>query len=419
MKIIEVTNRKTRHLFLKTPKILYKNDPYWVCPPDPEIESIFNPRQNRFFKEGEAIRWILVNEKNKPLGRIAAFYYREYARSHKQPTGGTGFFECINDQGAANLLFDTAKKWLESKGMEAMDGPVNFGENDNHWGLLVKGFIHPGYGMPYNFPYYRELFENYGFKLFFEQFSYHMDITLPFPDRFWKIADWVMRRPGFRFEHARLSEAGKYINDLVTIYNTAWAEMKENFTPLEAEVVKKDFLKNKAVIDEELVWFVYHNDEPVALYLLLPDINMILKHFNGRLHLINKLRFLYYQKTRKIKRVRAVMAGVVPKYQGTGLESGIFKSLEPVFSKKYWYTEIELSWVGDFNPKMRSVYEAVGGKLSKIHHTYRYLFDRNAPFERYMPEIAEDKEKFHAQKFQTEVHPDSGAIRKKYNYLKK
>ncbi len=418
MKIIEVTDRKTRHHFLKLPKILYKNDPYWVCPPDNEIEGVFDPMKNRFFVQGAATRWILSGDNNKPIGRIAAFFYHDYAVSHKQPTGGIGFFECINDQGAANLLFDTAKTWLNSKGMQAMDGPINFGENDSNWGLLVNGFINPGYGMPYNFPYYKELFDNYGFQTFFEQYSYHIDITVPFPERFWKIADWVMRKPGFRFEHFKFNEVDRFINDMVTIYNAAWSEMKDNFTPLEPEVIRKSFLKAKPIIDEEFIWFVYHNDEPVGIYIILPDINMILKHLNGKMHIINQLRFLYYKKTNSIKRVRAVMAGIVPKYQGAGLESGIFKSLEPVFRKKPWITEIELSWVGDYNPKMRAIYEAVGGKLSKKHLTLRYLFDRDAAFERYMPDIVDDKEKFKAYKFQTEVHPDSGAIRLPYNYLK-
>jgi len=312
----------------------------------------------------------------------------------------------------------TYEKWLESEGIQAMDGPINFGENDNNWGLLIAGFTHPGYGMNYHFPYYRELFENYGFQTYYEQFSYHIDATVDFPERFWKIAEWVMRKPDLRFEHFKFKEVDKYINDFVTIYNIAWSEFKDNFTPLIPDVVKKSFLKAKAIIDEELIWFVYHKDEPVGVYIIFPDVNMILKHLNGKMHLINKLRFLYYQKTHAIKRVRALIAGVVPKFQGTGIESGIFKNLEKTFKKKLWLTEVELSWVGDYNPKMRSVYEAVGGKLAKKHITYRYLFDRNAKVQRYMPEYSLDKEKFHADTFQTEIAPDSGAIRKKYNYLK-
>ena len=79
--------------------------------------------------------------------------------------------------------------------MEAMDGPVNFGENFFHWGLLTEGFMPQGYGMPYNKPYYRKLFEDYGFKLYYKQFTYELDITDPnLPDRFWKIAAWVAKK---------------------------------------------------------------------------------------------------------------------------------------------------------------------------------------------------------------------------------
>ena len=79
-----------------------------------------------------------------------------------------GFFECINDKSASILLMDTCRNWLQENGMEAMDGPINFGENDNFWGLLIYGFTHPAIGMNYNPPYYQEFFESYGFKTYFE-----------------------------------------------------------------------------------------------------------------------------------------------------------------------------------------------------------------------------------------------------------
>jgi GNAT superfamily N-acetyltransferase len=418
MRIIEVSDRKSRYDFLRVPKLLYKRDPYWVCPLDNDTENTFIPSHNPLFKEGNACRWILKDEKNNLIGRIAAFHHRDYVKSNQQPTGGIGWFECINDQGAAKLLFDTAKEWLQKEGMEAMDGPVNFGETDINWGLLVAGFTHPGFGMTYNFPYYSELFENYGFLPYYEQYSYHIDITKEFPDRFWKIADWIMKKPDFRFEHVRIREKEKYIQDMVKIYNEAWGEFKENFIPLQPYAILKTFKKAKPVIIEELIWFVYHKDEPVAFFIMLPDVNMIFKHLNGKLHFINILRFLYYKNTHTIKRIRALIAGVIPKYQGTGIESAVFKKLETVFTKHPWWTEIELSWVGDFNPRMRAVYEAVGAKLAKKHITFRYLFDREAKFERFMPDSLKNYDKMKLKSFQTEVSPDSGAIRKKYNYLK-
>lgn len=418
MKIIEVTDKKTRFDFLNTARDLYQKDPFWICPLDTFIEDTFNPLKNKYFTKGDACRWILKNDDSKLIGRIAAFYYLPYSDKNKQPTGGIGWFECINDQKAANLLLDTAKGWLEKEGFKAMDGSINFGENDHYWGLLVDGFTHPGMGMNYNPPYYKNLFETYGFKTYYEQFTYHIDVTIDFPERFWKIAEWVLRKPDFSFVNVDLRNVDKYINDLIKIVNESWPGFKEDFNPLQPEVVRREFLNLKPILDKDFIWFIYHKDEPVGFFLFFPDLNMILKHLNGKLHLINKLRFLYYKKRGYIKRVRAIAAGIVPRFQGIGLESAVFMKLQEVFRKRPWFTEIEISWVSDTNPKMRSVYEAVGSKLSKKHITYRYLFDRSAEFVRFMPQVIEKIKNDKTKSFQTEVYPDSGAIHKKYNYFR-
>jgi len=418
MKIIAVNSPETRRDFLNTARIFYRHDPNWVCPLDSVVENFFRHETNRYFVNGDARRWILKNDDGRPIGRIAAFYYKPYSDKNKQPTGGIGWFDCIDDQNAANLLFDTAKDWLAGEGYRAMDGPINFGENDNYWGLLVDGFTLPGMGMPYNFPYYRKLFETYGFKTYYEQFTYHIDLTVAFPERFWKIADWVLKKPNFKFVNPDLKKLDKFINDLIKIVNEAWPNFKSDFIPLRPEVIRSEFKNLQSIIDEEFIWFIYHNDEPVGFFLFFPDINMILKHLNGKLHLLNKLRFFYYKNSHSVKRVRAIAAGIVPKFQGMGLESAVFRKLRDVFTRKPWFTEIEISWVADFNPKMRSVYEAVGAKLSKKHITLRYLFDRNAEFVRFMPEVTEKIASDKTKKFQQEISPDSGSLKHKYNYFK-
>ena len=114
----------------------------------------------------------------------------------------------------------------------------------------------------------------------------------------------------------------------------------------------------------------------------MPDINQILTKMNGKFNLWNKLKFLYYLKRKTITRARISIMGVVPKYQRFGVESAIFWHMDKVMKRKPHYNEMELSWVGDFNPKMISIYESVGGVRMKTHYTYRYLFDRNKPFTR-------------------------------------
>ena len=389
MEIIEVTSKKTRAEFLRVPKILYRNDPCWVCPLDNEINGIFNPTRNPSFRKGEAIRWILKTKEGRLIGRVAAFTDKVREAEYGQPTGGMGFFECIDDQQAAFMLFDAACNWLKGKGMQAMDGPINFGENHNHWGLLVEGFSHPGYGMPYQFPYYRNLFESYGFRPYFRQYSYHRDISSVniFPERFMKIAEWVARKPDFSFRHFRYREAGRFVADMASIYNETWSSFKEDFTPLDTNEIIRGVKEAKPIIDEELIWFAYHKDQPVAFFMLLPDANQILKHLNGKLTLINMFRFQVMKWTHKMTRVRAFIAGVVPRFQNSGIESAIFKQLFDVFMRKRYYREIELSWVGDYNPRMISIYEAIGAQPAKLHITFRYLFDPDAVFKTYIQEM--------------------------------
>jgi len=394
MQIIEVKNQLDKKEFLDFPRRLYRDDPCWVCMLDTELEAIFDPDRNRMFRQGEAIRYILKDEHGTTIGRIAAFFDRTRSSVYRQKTGGIGFFEVIDNREAAFALFDAGKGWLASHGMEAMDGPVNFGENDSNWGLLVDGFMQQGYGMPYNMKYYREFFEAYGFRNYYEQYSYHREVRdsngkiNEFPPRIMKIAEWLTKRPGYSFSHFESAKKDKFISDFVQIYNSAWAVFKEDFVPMAPEVIDEVFRKAKAVIDEDIIWFAYFNEKPIAFFILLPDVNQIIKPFKGRLNPWNIIRFLWAKSVHKITRMRAVVGGVHPAHQNTGVESAIFYKLYEVFRLKPWYRELELSWVGDYNPKMTAIYEALGATRAKTHITFRYMINENLEFVRYNDEMA-------------------------------
>jgi len=375
---IEVTGKKTSRAFLDLPKQLYRNDPNYICPLDSTIEAIFNPAINVFYSHGEAIRWIFNDENGNVVGRCAAFINRKKAFNFQQPTGGMGFFECINDKKVAFYIFDTCREWLKVRGMEAMDGPINFGENDNFWGLLVDGFMPPSFGMNYNFPYYQDFFEEYGFRSYFEQVTNHLDMTVPFPERFWKIADWVRQRPGYSFTHFRWKESEKFIDDFKTIYDDAW-QFHENFTPINKDVLRDQLREMKAISEEDFIWFAYHENEPIAFLVMVPDANQMLRHFKGKIGFFGKLKFLWLKKMKGFTRARITVMGIRPKYQKSGIESAIFWHMDKMMKHHPEYNEVELSWVGDFNPKMRQLHESVGGHFAKRHITYRYLF--NAPGE--------------------------------------
>jgi hypothetical protein len=381
MQLIEVTDKKTKKQFHKVPYLIYKNDSNWIAPIQGMVEDIFNPDKNKTFKFGKAIRWILVDDNQNLIGRIAAFINYNLSNTYEQPTGGCGFFECINNQKAANLLFNAASGWNKTHEMEAMDGPINFGENFVNWGLLAEGFMPQGYGMPYNPEYYVELFKTFGFEVYFKQYSFHVDYSVPLSDRFIKIAKWVAKKPGYTFKHFDYKKIDSFVDDFCAVYKGAWSS-HEHFKPLDPEDLHTFISDSKPILDPEMICFAYHNDQPIAMFAMIPDINQILQKLNGKLNLLGILKFLYYKRKKTMTRTRILMMGVDEKYQRSGIESAIFWHQDILLKKKLQYTEVELSWAGDFNPKVLAVYKAVGGKKAKTHYTMRYLFDRTIPFKR-------------------------------------
>lgn len=379
--LIEVKDKSTLNDFYAVQHLIYAGDENWVCPLDEEIEAIFDPKQNVFFSHGKAIRFVLKDSSGKLVGRVAAFINDKKAHKNEVPTGGMGFFECINDQEAANTLFDGAKKWLQSHGMEAMDGPINFSENDNFWGLLVEGYSQPAYGMPYNKPYYKDLFENYGFKLFFEQLSNELNIEGALPERFEKIAKWITEKPGYEFIRPRPDQLREFAKAFQEVYNDAW-QFHENFTPINDAQIDRYVEKFKYIALDAFLPFAYVEKETAGFIICIPDLNQIFKPLKGKFGWWDKLLFLWrrrnqfewYRKRGILTRGRVIIMGVKPKFQKYGLESGlIYSSVEK--AREMGFKIIELSWVGDFNPKMRALHEGVGAKFARKHVTYRIRFD--------------------------------------------
>jgi hypothetical protein len=395
MRISEVLSPRDKREFHNFPRRLYKSDPNWVVPLDTMIEAIFDPEKNHAFRKGLATRWILKDDSGKTIGRVAAFIDHVRSAANRQKTGGMGFFEVIEDKNSAFLLFETAKAWLSEKGMEAMDGPINFGENDSHWGLLVDGYSRQAFGMPYHKRYYRAFFEEFGFRNYFEQYSCYRAVRedgktfTSFPERIMKVAEWLTNRPGFTFRHFEYKHASKFIDDICEIYNTTWMYLKDDFTPLDPQILRESLKSAKPILVEELIWFAYYNDKPVGFYVMFPDLNMILRHFNGRLTPWNMLRFLYYKMTHEMTRVRAVVGGVSHAHQNSGVEAALFYHYFLTFRNMPWVKELDLSWIGDYNPKMIATYEALGAKHVKTHITYRYMINESLKFMRFKDEMAE------------------------------
>ena len=384
MNLVEVNSPQLEKEFVEMPNGLYRDVPYYIRPLDKDVEGTFHKETNKTLRNGKVIRWILKDKNGKSIGRVAAFINEKTAsKDNDQPTGGMGFFECINDKEAAFMLFDACKNWLAEQGMEAMDGPINFGERDKWWGLLVDGFDkEPNYCCNYNFSYYKELFEAYGFKLYFNQYTYYRKTMDPLPVSVQEKAERIARDPNYKFVYLKKNELEKFAEDFRTIYNKAWVRHKgvAQMSSLQAKAI---FKKMKPLIDERIIWYGYYGEDPISFFIMLPEFNQIVKHVNGKLNWLGKLKFVYHKYRKTCRKMFGVVFGVVPEHQGKGVEGAMVMATRKMVQDEYQrYDELEMNWIGDFNPKMMRVAEHVGGTISKTHVTYRKLFDETKEFKR-------------------------------------
>lgn len=381
MQLVEVSDKKTAKDFINVNVEINKNDPNYIRPLDKDINEVFDAKKNKAFRFGEATRWILKNEEGNLIGRIAAFTNKKYKnKGDEMPVGGIGFFDCINNQAAADMLFDVAKHWLLQKGMQAMDGPINFGERDRWWGLLVEGFQPPVYCLNYNPPYYQQLFETYGFLNFYNQICFGLDPQKKVSRKIIERHAQVAADPAYSARYIRKNQLEKFASDFTIAYNKAWAGhggLKE----LRMEQVLLLFKTMKPVMDEKIIWFIYHHEDPIAIFTNLPDLNQWFKYLNGKFDLWHKLKFLWIKKMKPNKKFTGLVFGVVPEYQGKGVDAYMINEAALVVQPQTKYTEYEMQWIGEFNPKMINVAENFGNTFrSRKLVTYRYLFDRTKEF---------------------------------------
>ena len=384
----EVKSAADEKVWLHVDRPIYKSNPMWVCPLDNDIRNVFNPKVNKKFENGEAIRWTAFDTATgEAVGRIAAFYDTNASDDYDQPTGGCGFFECIDSQEVANLMFDACREWLASKGMEAMDGPINFGSRDAWWGLLVDGYQYqPLYTNPYHPPYYKALFENYGFQNFFNQNSYVWraesgvlsEVALEKAHR-------VLSNPEYKIKDVSNTDLSVAAENLRTIYNKAWA-LFTGVNPMSEAEAQKLMQTLKPIIDPNLIYFAYYKDEPIGFFVMVPDLNCVIGKFGGRFGIIEKLRLMWDLKVRKsCDRVFGIIFGITPQFQGKGVESAIMTYIleNYIQTGRSPYKTFEFAWIGDFNPVMNKMIERyVCATRHKMHTTYRYLFDRTKEFTR-------------------------------------
>jgi hypothetical protein len=375
----KIESKKEIDLFHEFPFSIYREYPNWIPPLRFEVENVFNPEKNSFFDGGICERYLMF-EGEKLVARFALMNHPEKDATLTPKMGGLGFLEMINNQSVADGIINFAGAWHKKHGYTAFRGPINFGQNMNYWGLLIENFEEPPiYGMFYHPPYYKELIENTGAEKLDDHWSYKRDFEEPIPERMVRITDRIESRPDVTTRPIDMKNLERDAEYVRSIYNQAWrhqdiSEREEEFTELTREATQQMVQDLKRIMIPESVQLAFVNGEPASFSVSIPDLNEISTETGGKLkwwHIPKLMRFKH-----RVKHLRTMVFGTLPKYRKLGLEALVFvRGIQMTHRAAPTLEYLEGAWVSEKNWLMQRSLEALGCVHHKTHRTYRWDID--------------------------------------------
>ncbi len=371
IEVTRVESRAERDGFIKFPWRIYANDPVWVPPLLIERKEFVDRNKHPFYEHGDAALF-LARSGGEIVGRIMASDDPNYNSLHGTNVGCFGLFESIDDRPVADALFTAAADWLRARGRNEIMGPIDYSTN-YVCGLLVDGFKFPPMLLTsHNPPYYSALIEHWGFEKTMDLYGWWFANPAEAAARLRRLAGALKkRRADVTFRRANLrniAAEGRRIRD---IYNQAWSN-NWGFVPFTEK--EFDFMTHelKPIVVSELIWLAEIEGAPVGFILCVPDINVALRKVSGRLTNfglpIGLAKLLYYKS--RIKTVRLVALGVVPKYRRHGIaEMLVLHIIEEAMIKRGFIGECSL--ILENNIMMNRFLEAIGAEKYKTYRIYR------------------------------------------------
>jgi GNAT superfamily N-acetyltransferase len=371
-----VASKADRNAFIEILYSLNANDPHWVPPLRSDANELITPGKNPWYEHGEQ-QLFLAQRDGKVVGRISAHIdHLALAQPSEQGMGpGVGHWGMFEGEDADvfKALITAAENWLRDKGMVRSQGPMSISIWDEP-GLLVQGADHPAtVMMGHDNPAYQAWVEGAGYAKVKDLYTYEIPIDVPFPPLVERIVLSAERNDRIVIRRVDKSKFDSEASIILGILNDAWSG-NWGFVPITDSEVAYVGKKLKPIIYEELVRIIEIDGEPVAFMMTWPDINEKIAGFKGNLLPFNWAKLLWWLRAPKVRTMRVPLMGVLQKLQGTRAASQMaFMLVEHIRRDarvKFGATRGEFGWVLDDNGPMRSVAEAINGRINKIYRIY-------------------------------------------------
>jgi GNAT superfamily N-acetyltransferase len=361
--------------FIRFPWKVYRDDPLWVPPLVSERVEFLDPQRHPFYEHAD-VALFMARRDGDVVGTIAALINHRHNEYNREKVGFFGLFEVAQEQEVAEVLLETACRWVRERGMTAIRGPANFSTNEEV-GLLVDGWDGPPViMMTYNPRYYAHFIERAGFVKAMDLPAYLADLE-PFrqhglPERAVRIAEKVKKKRGFSARKLNMRRFDEEVTHVKRLYNSAWSE-NWGFVPMTDREMEHIAAQLRQLLDPDLCIFIEKNGEPVGFALILPDLNRpLLKAYPhpDTAEWWTMLKLVWHWKVRRsVHTARAYAGGLIEPHRGVGADAVMaIEVAQALLTKGYRYCEV--SWILENNLMMRRMAEAYGGKIYRTYRVY-------------------------------------------------
>lgn len=364
--IVPVKSKKELTAFIDFPHDLYDGDPNYV----PELFIAQKDLLTKHpFHKHNLLQPFLIYDGDKITGRIAAILNNTHNEYNHASDGFFGFFDCINDQETADMLFTTADKWLKEKGATTMIGPVNFSTNEA-CGLLIEGFDSPPVlMMTYNAPYYIDLIEKAGFIKQVDLIAWNWE-GQAYDDKSVRLLDALqerLKRSNIIIRKVSLKNFKQETVNLREVYNNAW-DKNSGFVPLSDEEFNYLAKDLKLILDPDFCLLAEQEGKIVGFGIALPDFNQVLKKVK-RGRLLPTGIFTILLNKSKITGIRIYALGVIDGYRKMGIEACLYGTIIKEYKRK-GFVKAEAGWTLENNDMVNRAIEAIKGDPYKKYRIY-------------------------------------------------
>ncbi len=356
--------------FIECGRVVFQDDPAWVPPLSFDFRARLTPSKNPFFKRGE-VTLFTARKNGKIVGRCSAQLDHEHLRLYQDRTGFFGFFDTIDDEEVGRALIDAAAAWLRRRGMERMRGPLSFNMNEEV-GVLIEGHEHPpSILMAHSRPWQDRIAQAAGLEKAKDLLAWRFDVGNT-PTRAIRAWEQVKGLPEVRLRRVDPKKMERELAVIMEIFNDAW---KDNwgYVPATDEEVKKTGDELKLILDRDLAFIAEVNDRPAAICVALPNLNEVIRDFDGKLGPVQVAKLLWRLKVKRPKSARLMMLGIHSDLRGQKRYGALSHALYVEVAKKgekRGYEWGELSWTLEDNHRINLGIRSMGAKVYKKYRVY-------------------------------------------------